>query len=173
MNHEEHFMTYTDDGLPNGLVPRSIVHAQGLLHRSVHVLIINKRRELLLARRSTEKDICPGAWDLSAAEHQKPGEAGFQSALRGILEELGIRRATLKVELLWQRHRSAYPALNCVDYEETMTFSMRYSGPVDYPDGEVCDTKWVPLDGLRAFIKASQHPTTPWMRRDLQMLRLV
>ena len=173
MSEEEHFMTFTEDGVPCGLVPRSRVHAEGLLHRSVHILIVNQQRELLLARRSQHKDICPGYWDLSAAEHQRPGEAGFQSALRGISEELGIQSATLKVELPWRRYRSEYPQLRCIDYEETMTFSMRYSGRLSYADGEVCDTTWVPLRDLREFMSTSPHPTTPWMRRDLKALDLI
>ena len=80
---EEHFQTYTEDGTPSALVARSDVHRLGLLHRSVHIFVWNTADELLVTQRSADKDICPSYWDLSAAEHQKPGETGVRNGIQG------------------------------------------------------------------------------------------
>ena len=45
-----------------GRAPRSEVHAHGLLHRAVHVLIFNARGELFLQKRSKTKDREPSRW---------------------------------------------------------------------------------------------------------------
>ena len=61
----EYFQTYSDAGEPLELVPRDQVHAQGLWHCSAHVLLFNSVGELLLQRRSKNKDLYPNCWDYS------------------------------------------------------------------------------------------------------------
>ena len=39
---------------------RSDVHQRGLLHRSIHLLVFNRSGELLMQKRSMEKDEAPG-----------------------------------------------------------------------------------------------------------------
>lgn len=53
---------------------RGEVHRRGLLHRAVYVWVFDKAGRLLLQRRSWDKKIGPGQWDLSAAEHLAVGE---------------------------------------------------------------------------------------------------
>ncbi len=70
--------------------PRSVVHRQGLLHRAVNVIVVDSQGRILLQRRASHKDVCPDLWDLSCAEHLKPGESYLDGALRGLREELGL-----------------------------------------------------------------------------------
>ena len=127
--------------------------------------------DLLVTQRSDDKDICPAFWDLSAAEHQKPGETGFETAFRGLREELGIHSACLRQSLGWSRHRMAYPELGIIDYEETATFSTRYAGDLRFEDGEVMASRWIARSQIGLFMK--HEKTTPWMQRDLHMLNLI
>jgi isopentenyl-diphosphate Delta-isomerase len=73
-----------------GQKPRREVHARGLLHRAVHILIFNAAGELFLQKRSPYKDTFPGAWDSSASGHLQPGESYDAGAARELQEELGI-----------------------------------------------------------------------------------
>jgi len=41
---------------------RSDAHQRGLLHRSIHLLVFNWSGELLMQKRSMEKDEAPGKW---------------------------------------------------------------------------------------------------------------
>jgi len=68
---------------------RQEVHARGLRHRAVHVLIFNRAGELFLQKRSRNKDTAPGAWDSSASGHVAAGEAYDACAVRELREELG------------------------------------------------------------------------------------
>jgi 16S rRNA (adenine1518-N6/adenine1519-N6)-dimethyltransferase len=73
-----------------GQATRGEVHARGLLHRSVHILVFNSQGELFLQKRALTKDENPGYWDSSAAGHVNSGEDYLASAGRELKEELGI-----------------------------------------------------------------------------------
>jgi len=73
-----------------GLASRARIHAQGLLHRAVHVLVFAPDGRLWLQRRSQAKDRFPGKWTSSASGHVDPGEGYDQAAARELKEELGL-----------------------------------------------------------------------------------
>ena len=74
-----------------GRAPRKEVHARGLLHRAVHVLVFNARGELFLQKRSQLKDTARGKWDSSASGHLDCGEDYDACAVRELREEIGLR----------------------------------------------------------------------------------
>lgn len=75
--------------------PRDVVHVNNLIHRAAHMLIFNKKGELLLQKRSIWKDRNPGRWDSSAAGHVDSGENYLEAAQRELREELGIEAPPL------------------------------------------------------------------------------
>src|SRR5476651_1980015 len=70
---------------------RREVHARGLWHRAVHVLVFNARGEVFLQKRSLKKDIAAGKWDSSASGHLDTGETYDACAVREVREELGLK----------------------------------------------------------------------------------
>jgi isopentenyldiphosphate isomerase len=82
-----------------GLERRAEVHAKGLYHRSVQVVVLNPQGEMLLQRRSPNKDVAPGCWDLSSSEHLRPSEDYGAAAARGLHEELGLDQAAAAARL--------------------------------------------------------------------------
>ena len=81
-------------GLPTGqIVERSIAHRDGIPHRTAHVWITrihNGKRQILLQKRSRNKDSFPGMYDTSSAGHIPAGCEPRDSAVRELQEELGI-----------------------------------------------------------------------------------
>lgn len=77
-----------------GRAPRSEVHARGLLHRAVHVLVFNTRGEIFLQKRSMLKDRQPGLWGASASGHVDSGEEYDATVVRELGEELGWKPST-------------------------------------------------------------------------------
>ena len=71
--------------------PRREVHAQGWLHRAVHVLVFNRAGEVFLQKRSMRKDKSPGLWDSSCSGHLDAGEDYDQAAWRELQEEIGLK----------------------------------------------------------------------------------
>ncbi len=81
-------------GKPTGRIfERSYIHEKGIRHRTSHVWIMRRRNgqvQILLQKRSEDKDSFPGEYDISSAGHIPAGEGFEESALRELEEELGI-----------------------------------------------------------------------------------
>ena len=90
----ELFDIIDENGNPTGkIVERCIAHAEGIPHRTAHIWIIrrrNEKTEILLQKRSRNKDSFPGKFDTSSAGHIQAGDEPMESALRELEEELGI-----------------------------------------------------------------------------------
>ncbi len=94
-----------EEGNPSGLVrERTLVHLRGDFHRTVRVWIYREREdrkvEILLQKRSREKDTYPGCYDTSSAGHVLAGDGYSESACRELWEELGIRAWEGELRLL-------------------------------------------------------------------------
>lgn len=114
---------------------RGEVHALGLRHRAVHVLVFNRRGEVFLQQRSHLKDVSPLAWDSSAAGHLDSGESYAEAAVREVREELGVETGgterVLKI--------AAGPE---TDEEFVELHVARHDGAVRWPPEEVRTGQW-------------------------------
>ena len=90
----EYFDIVDDNGIPTGeIVSRDDAHKYGIQHRTAHVWIIKGKPDgydILLQKRSRDKDSFPGQYDTSSAGHIPAGDESLESALRELKEELGI-----------------------------------------------------------------------------------
>lgn len=80
--------------------PRKEVHKDGDWHRAISCWIINDSNELLIQRRSPEKESYPDLWDTSFAGHISAGEDSLGTVLREGLEELGLEIAEEEIHFL-------------------------------------------------------------------------
>jgi isopentenyl-diphosphate delta-isomerase len=74
-----------------GRETRRVVHATGLWHRAVHVLVFDRAGRVFLQKRSMTKDTSPGLWDSSCSGHLDAGEDYDAAAVRELGEEIGVR----------------------------------------------------------------------------------
>lgn len=89
------FLDVVDEqGRPTGeVVERTFAHAAGVRHRTAHVWIFRRHKgqlQVLLQKRSADKDSHPGCYDISSAGHIPAGSEVVPSALRELGEELGV-----------------------------------------------------------------------------------
>lgn len=80
------------NGNPTGqTVTREKAHLEGIRHRTSHVWILRSRDRLqvLLQKRSPDKESFPDMWDISSAGHIPSGFSWEESAVRELSEELG------------------------------------------------------------------------------------
>ena len=93
----ELFDVIDSKGNPTGqIVSREKAHAEGIMHRTAHIWIIREmdgRVQILLQKRSQNKDSFPGKFDTSSAGHIQAVDEPLESALRELKEELGISAA--------------------------------------------------------------------------------
>lgn len=80
---------------------RKEVHSKGYWHKGVHIWIINSKKELLVQRRSANKDVYPNKLYISVAGHPVSGEDEIESIKREFEEEIGIELDTKKLEYLF------------------------------------------------------------------------
>lgn len=78
------------DNNVTGQATRREIHDQGLMHRSVHIFLVDHTGRLYIQKRADNKETFPGAHDSSAAGHVNTGEGYHESAVREMEEELGL-----------------------------------------------------------------------------------
>jgi 16S rRNA (adenine1518-N6/adenine1519-N6)-dimethyltransferase len=128
-----------------GRASRAEVHGRGLMHRAVHVLLFNKKGEILLQRRSPWKDTHPGLWDSSAAGHLDVGEDYGSAALREMREELGVGAQDLKrVAIL--------PPSEATGFEHVWVYRGLIDGKVTPAPEEVESTLWLREEDLMSWL---------------------
>lgn len=83
-----------EKGNPTGaVVERTVAHSRGIRHRTAHLWLVRKRDgrvQVLLQKRSANKDSHPGCYDISSAGHIPAGDDYRPSAIRELKEELGV-----------------------------------------------------------------------------------
>jgi isopentenyldiphosphate isomerase len=87
-----------DGGRTVGTVSRREMRARRLPHRSVYVLVFNRRGELFVHLRVAQKDVYPGHWDVAIGGVLAAGESFDEGARREAREELGV---ALRPEMLF------------------------------------------------------------------------
>ncbi|HEX5420571.1 MAG TPA: NUDIX domain-containing protein [Gammaproteobacteria bacterium] len=161
---EEQFEILDDKGNAIGLMPRSRVHREGLWHRAVNVFLFRSDGRLIIQRRQWSKDIWPGAWDLSVAEHLQPGESYEQGAVRGLLEELGVDGVVLEPLGEVTRQRLEIADKGVKDYELKQSFRGVFDGVLHPDANEVSEIRTIDPAALVVEFRERPHDFTPWFR---------
>ena len=141
-----------------GVKTRGEIHAQGLIHRAVHILVFNSKGELFLQKRSMTKDENPGRWDSSAAGHVDSGETYIACAIREIEEELGI---VINSELEFLFHIKP-SKLNSM--EHSPIYRCVYDGELKLQAAEIDEGKWLSLPQMDALANDRDSNITDILR---------
>ncbi len=136
-----------------GKARRGDIHQQGLMHRSVHLLILNRTGDVLLQKRSMLKDCCPGYWDSSAAGHVEAGESYDQCVMREVTEELGITLKQLPEKLCKLSPSTDNGMEFCQAYQVV------HEGPFNAEEAEIDELHWF-----------SRRELSEWLEQDGALL---
>ena len=130
-----------------GTATRASVHANGLLHRAVHILVFNAAGELYMQRRSLDKDSAPGLWDTSAAGHVETAERYEVAARRELHEELGLRQST-ELDRLFKLDACA-----ATGHEFTWVYRCLATTAVIPDPVEIIDGRWCEVEHLAEWVR--------------------
>lgn len=167
----EYFDVLTENGEHTGKrKERSLVHKDGDWHGASRIWIARRRKkgggmEVLLQRRSEEKDSYPGLWDVSAAGHVSAGGNFLETAVRETEEELGITLDpseliylfSLKSESTWR-----YRGENFTDREihhVFMTWKDVDICSLSLQKEEVAEVMWINTEKLYNQLKEESLPS--------------
>jgi isopentenyldiphosphate isomerase len=137
------------DGTVVAVVSRARMRAHNLRHRAVFVLVQDTAGRVLVHRRSDQKDLWPGWWDLAVGGVVAAGESWDDAARRELAEELGVEGAEPQ-----PAGEGAYE-----DREVRLVarvYRLVYDGPFHFADGEVVEARFVTADELRRLVITEQ-----------------
>ena len=132
----EWFELVDASGAVIGCARRAVCHrTPALLHRVVHVIVMDAAGRFFLQKRSMLKDIQPGKWDMSVGGHVMPGERPEEAARRETGEELGFTPSSLAFlySYVWRSE---------VESELVSTFLCRHEGPFTHDPAEIDECRW-------------------------------
>lgn len=122
----------------------------GEYHTVIHVCLINEEGEMLIQKRTDDKQGFPGKWDFTAGGSVMAGETNGEGAQRELFEELGIR-------------------LDLADRRPEFTFNFEYgfddfyvvTGGVELeelavPNREVAAVKWASEEEVIAMLRSGE-----------------
>jgi isopentenyldiphosphate isomerase len=126
---------------------RREVHALQLPHRSIQVLLVNHRGELLIQKRHKDKLTFPGFWDVSCAGHvEEPDytrgpdedlDSVYEAvARRELFEELGVRPDRLQM-------LGRFGPEPGIHYEHLHLYRAEHEGPFVCQEDEVEEVRFV------------------------------
>ena len=152
---EEIFDIIDTQGNPTGeTVTREKAHAEGIPHRTAHIWIIREkygRTEVLLQKRSMNKDSFPGKFDTSSAGHI---QAGDELGIQATPEQL-VFAGTFPISFAKEFHGKMFR-------DEELAFVYIYDQPVDIADlvlqkEEVEAVEWFALEETYAECQKSRE----------------
>ncbi len=134
----------------NNIVERGKSLKPGQYHLVIHVCFFNQQNQMLIQKRSLNKEGWPGLWDISVGGAVKSGETSQHAASRESYEELGIKhdfsnqlpRLTLTFE---RGFDDIYIARKNIAIDQ-----------ISFVDHEVCDAKWASEDEILLLIHKKQ-----------------
>ena len=171
-----------DDGNPTGMtVDREMAHRCGIQHRTSHVWLLRKtdgRVQVLLQKRSEQKDSYPGCYDISSAGHIPAGVDYTTSALRELEEELGYTARESELIYCGQRRfsfRETFHGNPFYDRQVSNIYALwtdRIETNFKLQVSEVSEVRWFDYeDCVKSVVEDSiQHCI---YLEELEMLRIV
>ena len=155
---EEFFDVVNERDEVIGRAVRQEVHARGLWHRAVHVLVFNSRGEVFLQKSSATKDTSPGLWDSSASGHVDAGEDYDSCAVRELREEIGLVVAVCPARLM----RIAAGAET--GWEFVWVYQCVSEGPFTLHPGEIERGDWLAPERVTRWVREQPEAFAPAFR---------
>jgi isopentenyl-diphosphate delta-isomerase type 1 len=159
MNGEEFFDVVDAGDVVIGRALRREVHATGLWHRAVHVLVFDGAGRTFLQKRSMSKDMSPGCWDAACSGHVDSGENYDAAARRELGEEIGLFVAE-GVLTRWFR----VEACAQTGWEFLWVYRINHLGPFVLHPEEIERGGWFATDEVTAWMKEKPGEFTPAFR---------
>lgn len=130
-----------------GSATRAEVHSnKDLIHRVVHVWIVNDKDEILIQQRSLAKDSAPGMWDISCGGHIQNGHNPGRTAERELQEELKISADCTFITKFLESDLKTQTEMIYLYYT-------RHNGPFEFPKDEIQKVKFFTKKEAMKFIQ--------------------
>lgn len=152
----ELFDEVDEEGNPTGkIVERTYAHEHGILHATSHVWVYrynNQDIEVLLQKRSDDKDSYPGYYDISSAGHIQTKDSYETSAIRELKEELGVRKQVSDLTYLGRMRTSSKNIFHGKEFLNEQVSNVYMievnQDTFDYQKEEIQSVIWMKLEDM-------------------------
>lgn len=127
-----------------GRASREQVRRERLRHRSVYILLFNRKGQIFLHQRTQTKDVYPGYWDVTVGGVVSAGEDYEACAARELAEEVGLTHTSLRKRFAF-RFEDQYNRIN------GMVFECIADRPLRLQPEEILQGRWVDLDEVEQW----------------------
>lgn len=129
---------------------RKEVREKALMYRVSRVIILDKDGKFLLQKRSMQKDIYPGYWDIGVAGTVSSGDGYVGTAMRELMEELGI----VGISNIQLMHSFLFKLKyhSSIDNEHCKVYKLIYDGKIIPQKEEVDEIKFLTDEGTKELI---------------------
>ena len=129
-----------------GSAPRWLMRRDRLIHRATYIIVRNSEHAILVQKRTLDKDIYPGFYEIAAGGVVRLGESYEQSAIRELEEETGISGIPLRTLFDFYFEDSSNSVWGRV-------FSCVWEGALKFQEEEVEWGKFITPEQLTTKIK--------------------
>lgn len=157
---EEYFDILDENGNKlNFIKKRTEVHRDGDWHKSVHIWIINQNGDILLQRRTQDKDSDPNMLDISCAGHLSSGDDSITGAIRELKEELSLEVEPSDLKYITTLKRSPKHDDGFIDNEFDDLYLLRINKKIEeltYQKEEIVEIFFVPYKKFKEMVEKRQ-----------------
>jgi len=140
----------------------------GILHRAFSIFIFNRKKQLLLQKRSKQKLLWPLFWSNSCCSHPRKGESNDQATMRRLNEELNI---TTPLQYLYKFIYQARFERIGSEYELCSVYLGRSDQPPVVNPNEIADWKYIDLPQLDEHMALYPDSYSPWFKMEWHSIR--
>lgn len=143
-------------------------NGEAILHRAFSVFIVNADNELLIQRRSEDKQLWPLFWSNSCCSHPRKGESMEVATRRRIQEELGI---TADLTFLYKFQYFAPFGNRGSEREVCSVFIGGLSQTPDINENEIAEWKFISPKKMDTELTENPEKYTPWFKMEWERIR--
>lgn len=140
-------------GNPTGqIIERNEAHEKGIRHRTSHVWLLRKKDnkiQILIQKRSADKDSYPNCYDISSAGHIPAGSTYEDSAIRELKEELGVedKKENLhQIGVSYSDSQNVFHGKNFHNVQVSRVYVLWYDGKFILQKEELSSVEWIDLE---------------------------
>lgn len=162
-----------EDGSPTGKSElKSVAHANGLFHPTIHIWCYSLDGYLLLQQRGRHKETYPLKWDVSVAGHIGAGESAKIGAFRECQEELGLTIEIKKLDKLtiYKKENKHENGIFDREYIHVFLYELNKSIKLTKQESEVEALKWVSIEEFQTCINQKHKDLIPNSEKRFQFV---
>ena len=167
--NKEEFDIFDRKGKLIGKKTRNEVHREGFIHKSVLIFVLNSKKKVFLQKRSENKDLNPGRWDMSVGEHLHAGEDYLDGARRGLFEELGIK--DIEPEKITEPILFEVKHNGMMDREYCMIYKAIFDAKIDVEEDEISEGRFYSKTEIEKIVDKTPDEFTPFFLMSWKMVK--